>query len=284
MRSARRAALIGLALAALPGPSASAAPERSKAHVLPPRAGISVSVEVVYDGHTGGVATGSAPTVVIAALPGDSGASDAVFASTTSASFSTGVSFDRAACLRRRVGGGWGDTLSFCVAEAEDTTRVAPGPAQERRRVSPEAVARVLADRAMALAPDPRIEVAPAGVGLTGLDSYFWLDQAAPITASAGVGGVIVTAQARPVQYVWDFGDGHDRVTSHPGRPWTRNRPGDIAHMYEGRARYELGVEQIWEARWRIAGGTWRRLGFFSNSDARAYRVRQVVPVLVPDR
>jgi hypothetical protein len=92
----------------------------------------------------------------------------------------------------------------------------------------------------------------------------------------------VVTAEARPVQWVWSFGDGGDAVTTHPGRPWTQRAPGDIAHIYETEGRYRLGLEQVWEARWQVGGGAWRSLGFFSNSAARTYPVREVVPVLVP--
>ncbi|MFN2488844.1 MAG: PKD domain-containing protein [Actinomycetota bacterium] len=194
--------------------------------------------------------------------------------------FSSVESFEPQPCPRRRVGGTWGSTLSFCVS-GPSVRSGASGPGR-RQAASPFSVARILADRALALAPKPRIQVAPARAGLTGLDSYFWLDPSEPIRASAGVGGLVVAAEARPVQYVWDFGDGDERVTSDPGRPWASGRVGSISHLYETRGSYDLSVEQIWEARWRIAGGAWRTLGLFSNSDARAYGVRQVVPVLVP--
>jgi hypothetical protein len=92
-----------------------------------------------------------------------------------------------------------------------------------------------------------------------------------------------VTAQARPVQFVWDFGDGADKVTTTSGRKWKRRRAGNIAHTYETRRHYRIGVEVIWQARWRIGGGAWQPLGYFSNSDARRYRVRQIIAVLTRD-
>lgn len=147
---------------------------------------------------------------------------------------------------------------------------------------SPEELARQAADRAIALAPKPKLRVAPRGVGLAGLPSYFWLAQRPrSISATAGVAGLTVTAQARPIQYVWHFGDGDERVTRHSGRRWGARRPGNIAHVYEARGSKHLSVEVIWEARWRIGAGPWRPLGYFSNSDTRRYPVRQVVAVLV---
>jgi hypothetical protein len=150
---------------------------------------------------------------------------------------------------------------------------------------SPEQLAAIAADRAMDLAQDPALEIAPSRIGLTGLDSFFWLaEEPLPVQATASAGGLSVTAEARPVQYVWDFGDDTDKVTEEPGRPWTRWRDGNVAHMYETRARYEVAVEVVWSARWRIGVGAWEPLGFFSNSDTRPYPVRQMVAMLVRPR
>ncbi|HVF12452.1 MAG TPA: hypothetical protein VNA87_05130 [Actinomycetota bacterium] len=163
-----------------------------------------------------------------------------------------------------------------------------PEIADIRRRPrppSPDEVARRLADRAISLAPQPRLRLAPARRGLTGLPSFFWLaERPRPIEARAGVGGLTVTAQARPVQFIWDFGDGTDLATRDSGRRWTKARQGSIKHTYEGKSRYSVEVEVIWEARWRLGRGGWRSLGYFSNSDTRPYRVRSLISVLVKPR
>lgn len=162
-----------------------------------------------------------------------------------------------------------------------------PGPGRPRRDRGPSlaALVQIAADRAMSLAPTPQLEIAPDGVGLTGLASYFWLAEApGAIMATASAGGTVVTAQALPTQYVWSFGDGSDQVTHTPGRAWTKARPGNIDHTYEARGRYGVGVEVIWQARWSVNDGPWRDLGFFSTADARTYPVRQIIAVLVkPD-
>ena len=125
--------------------------------------------------------------------------------------------------------------------------------------------------------------MAPARVGLTGLESYFWLaGEPQPISATARAGGLSVTAEAAPIQYVWTFGDGADVVTDNPGRPWTRATPGSIGHLYETRGSYDVSVEVVWEARWTTGTGGWQPLGFFSTSDTSTYPVRQVQSRLVP--
>ena len=188
-----------------------------------------------------------------------------------------------------------GGVVRFSVVGGVDChARVTPTrdrPDNERRRrrrapkVSPEQLASIAYDRARSLAPEARLEVTPNGVGLTGLPSYFHLDSPPqPITATASAGGVTVTAAAQPVQYVWDFGDGRNSVTTHSGRPWSRKRPGNVDHLYERVGRYELAVEVIWQAQWRVNGGPWQPLGYFSTSDSRSYPVHQVRSALVRRR
>ena len=143
---------------------------------------------------------------------------------------------------------------------------------------SPQQLAWIAADRAMAVAERPALEIAPSEVGLTGLRSYFWLDHVPPtVYATASVPGVVVTAEARPVRYGWDFGEGPPRTTASIGRAWTRRAPGSISHMFETRGRYSVGVDVVWEARWRVGSGPWMHLGYFSNSARREYPVREMV-------
>jgi hypothetical protein len=136
-------------------------------------------------------------------------------------------------------------------------------------------------DEVRRLAPHPRLAIAPGRIGLTGLESYFWLaEPASPVTATASVPGLRVIAEAAPDHYLWRFEPGADLMTDHPGRPWTETRPGNIGHTYETKGRYDVSVEVVWRARWRIGSGAWRELGFFSTVDSRRYPVREIVPVL----
>ena len=176
-----------------------------------------------------------------------------------------------------------GDCISFVSPTPPEPAR---GARQRRApRPSPEQLAQSAYDRMISLAPRPQLGIAPSRTGLTGLDSYFWIaNDLRPISATAGVPGLTVTAEARPVQYLWNFGDGNDLSTSHPGRPWSPSRPGDVVYLYERKGRYEVVVEVVWAARWRANGGPWRDLGYFSNTDSAPYPVREMIPVLVRRR
>lgn len=174
---------------------------------------------------------------------------------------------------------GVGDCVSFVSPPPVPNRPERPG---RRPRPSAESLAQSAYERVVELAPRPALDVAPGRVGLTGLPSYFWVgNDLAPVTASASAGGVTVTATARPAQYRWDFGDGTDRTTNHGGRAWTKRNPGNVGHLYETKGRYEPSVTLTWVASWRINGGPWQPLGYFSTTGSVQYPVREVRAVLV---
>ncbi|HJR44868.1 MAG TPA: hypothetical protein VJ927_04630 [Actinomycetota bacterium] len=184
------------------------------------------------------------------------------------------------------MGRGSGDSV---ISLDQTACRTSPPDADDidarERLPSPSELAWIAADRAMRVAEWPQLQVAPRRAGLTGLRSYFWLDRRPrPVTASASVPGMVVTAFATPERFVWDFGDGPVRATTHVGRPWTRRRAGSIGHLYETRGTYALGLEVVWRASWQINGGAWRHLGYFTNGDEARYPVRQMVAMLTRRR
>ena len=131
-------------------------------------------------------------------------------------------------------------------------------------------------DRVIELVAAPELEIAPSEIGLTGLETYVWIDEPRPVGVTAAAGGTTVEARAYPTQYLWDWGDGNDTLTYGSGRAWSEYSPGTIEHVYETIGRYELSVEVVWEAQWRINGGGWQALGLFSLRDGVDYPVRQV--------
>ena len=176
-----------------------------------------------------------------------------------------------------------GDCISFVSPEPVRPPR--RGNDRRPPRPSPEALAQSAYDRVISLAPQPELNVAPSRVGLTGLPSYFWVgNDLRPVVATAGVRGLTVTAEARPVRYLWDFADGTTRQTQHGGRPWTTARRGNVGHLYETKGRYEPTVTVVWAARWRVNGGAWNDLGYFSTTGSAEYPVREMISVLVRRR
>jgi hypothetical protein len=187
-----------------------------------------------------------------------------------------------------------GISLSDVLYEAATADCVAfAAPSPVRRNGAPrdgdlDSVEELLAiaqDEAVALAEQPQLVLDPARRGITGLRSFFWLARTPQsVSATAEVPGLSVTAEAFPIRYIWDFGDGSRKSTTHAGRPWTRKRPGNVGHMYEVKGSYDVGVEVVWQARWRTGGGAWQPLGYFITADSHAYRVREVRPGLTRSR
>lgn len=186
------------------------------------------------------------------------------------------------------VPAGSSDCMSFVVLPSGNPAPTAPtkpakgnggnGGGSQPEPPSYAQLAQLISDRVIALAPEPSIAVAPNEIGLTGLESFFWLeDPLASVTATAQAPGITVSATAIPLRYEWSFGDGGALTTEGAGRPWRAGRPGDIAHLYETKGRYDVGVTVVWAARWQVGDGPSQPLGFFATSAARAYPVREVV-------
>ena len=128
-------------------------------------------------------------------------------------------------------------------------TLVGPGGAPGGPALDPGAIAASVADR-LPLSPG-RIHRSPNVTGLTGTDSWFWLEpapRAQELTVT--LAGETVTVMAEPGAVGWRFGDGADR-SGGPGRPYRPGTPpeGAIVHTYEtrclpgdqGRNPYVLG-------------------------------------------
>lgn len=168
---------------------------------------------------------------------------------------------------------------------APDIRELLDRAARPGAHVDPQQLAYAALDRALALAPRPDMRLAPSEVGLTGLRTYIWFTtRPETITAEASVPGMTVTAQAIPTNFVWDFGEGPPMQTRHHGRAWTKRRPGNIAHMYETRGRYDVSATIVYSARWNVNGGPWQPLGYFVTSDSQMYPVRPVEGRLVRTR
>jgi len=128
-------------------------------------------------------------------------------------------------------------------------TLVGAGGGPGAPALDPGAIAASVADR-LVLLPG-RIRTSPSATGLTGADSWFWLDpapRAEELTVS--LAGETVTVTAEPSAVEWGFGDGAN-LKGGAGMPY---RPGPpppdaVVHLYEtrclpgdpGRDPYVLG-------------------------------------------
>jgi hypothetical protein len=127
---------------------------------------------------------------------------------------------------------------------------------------SPE---RAACSRALAAPPMPgwaelavRVAANPGGIGLVGLDSWFWLDPAPRVvTIHETSGGTDYAITATPVSATWDFGDGRGADlagASAYGRPYPQ--PSTVTHVFEAHSQpgYRVQASVRYAVSWTAAG------------------------------
>lgn len=142
--------------------------------------------------------------------------------------------------------------------------------------VDPAALAREVRDHL----PVPGIQISSnPRRGLVGLKSWFWLEGGGqPLADSLSRFGVRVDVEARPISYRWEFGDGTEKTTTSPGRPYPHRS--SVTHLYERSSAefeqgYRVSVTTVFDVRWRTNGGRWRVLPGISRTSERFYRVAE---------
>lgn len=126
-------------------------------------------------------------------------------------------------------------------------------------RLADEAIARLaLAGPDIGLAPDP------SKTGLVGLPVWMWTKVApttwGPLSATASLPGISVTATARATRIVWSMGDGQEVTCEGPGTPYTRSEGQTTSptcgYVYsrssagEPDAAYTVTATTTWEIQW----------------------------------
>ncbi|MDG4833013.1 hypothetical protein O7627_27450 [Solwaraspora sp. WMMD1047] len=111
----------------------------------------------------------------------------------------------------------------------------------------------------------------PDGAGLVGLPIWMWTEVTpqtwGPITATASVPGLSVTARGNATRITWDMGDGSRKVCHNPGTAYDRGRHGAAASPtcgYDGYqrssrnqpgGRYQVTAVTTWHVEWWMVGG-----------------------------
>lgn len=148
-------------------------------------------------------------------------------------------------------------------------------PQRGGRAIDPVVLARRVRDQLPTTAP---VISSNPQRGLVGLKTWFWIEGAAEVSDSLKAFSRRVDVKARPVKYVWEFGDGAEKTTSSPGRPYPRRSP--VTHVYErssaayGRG-YPVTVTVVLKVRWRVDGGGWRPLPSISRLGELRYFVAE---------
>ncbi len=142
-----------------------------------------------------------------------------------------------------------------------DLEHWAPKPAATPRDVALEA-AKAIHLSAPALRMSPGADT-PQWVNFP---TFLWTDSAAwrPLSATASVPGLSVSATATPVRLTWEMGDGSTVACAGPGTPFTDATPAtasspDCGHVYrraadsEPSGKFTVRATETWRVTW--AGG-----------------------------
>jgi hypothetical protein len=125
--------------------------------------------------------------------------------------------------------------------------------------------------------PGGEIGAVPEVRGLANLDSFFFVRGATQPPVDLQVGGSVVHAEFRVVEYRWAFGDGQGLVTTGPG---TEGLDSEVRTAFRRRGFYRVGVTVMWTAEAFLDG---RRVGQVDDLVSRArttYPVAEVRTIL----
>jgi hypothetical protein len=132
--------------------------------------------------------------------------------------------------------------------------------------------------------PDATVRVSPEGRGLTGLESWFWVDgYTGTVRDAVDELGVHVEVEAVPASVRWSFGDGT------PAQPGTLGvaapARSDVVHTFEQRSRASsIRASVRLEVRYRVDGEAWQALDPVFRIAARTYPVAESRAALVAPR
>jgi hypothetical protein len=173
---------------------------------------------------------------------------------------------------RTEAGAEAGTGTHWAGCEPADTAAPPPGaPPVDRDAVLRQAVISLL------VTPG-KVGVLP-GRALTGLETFFWVDEIGPRSTPEGGGPFGMTITAWPVGYRWEFGDGAS-MTGGPGNP-DAPRSSEISHVYQRGGRLEARVVVLWAGSASSDAGTQPVPGPFTTTAAVPVQVDQIRSRLV---
>ena len=109
--------------------------------------------------------------------------------------------------------------------------------------------------------PTPVIRANPTGDQLVNLPTWLWLDRASwgPVSATAAVPGVSVTATAKPTSVSWSMGEGGSVSCAGAGSAFSagtdpRSASPDCGYTYRAAGSFSVRATVHWSVSWSGAG------------------------------
>ena len=152
------------------------------------------------------------------------------------------------------------------------------------RRETPLSLSRIaLSDLRSRALVTPEATLSPPHRGIVNLETWLAVADPGPITVTAEVPGLSVTATAEIETTTWDMGNGDTVVCDGVGTPWTDgtdpSTPAPCGYTYTARSTEPLQVTATltWRASWQASDGTTGDLGTVDSAAfATAYPVHEI--------
>lgn len=182
-----------------------------------------------------------------------------------------------------------------CLPDEEPADDAPPGPAITAIQLAERATGQIRLPKTSAeIRPMMTFEDGTRG-GITGLPMWLWVDADRwnqDLRARVEAGPAWVEAEARPLEQVWDFGDGNTITCHGPGTPYQHGMDAlegspDCGHKYtrtsqsQSNGAYTVRVSVVWQISWVGSGNTAGELEPIYMSDAITYTVKQARAQLV---
>ncbi|MBI0293238.1 hypothetical protein JBE04_01685 [Streptomyces sp. PRKS01-29] len=164
---------------------------------------------------------------------------------------------------------------------------------KHKRQVPVEVVVRQAIEKLRL--PKPVIRTSPDedDVQVVGVPTWMWVQRStwAPVTQTAEVPGLRVTATASPRRAVWSMGEGGLVTCTGPGTPYSQNfRPEEpspdcgyiyrMASLTEVGREFKISVQVTWDVEWHGGGQSGRVPGLVITAE-RPLAVDEVQAVVV---
>lgn len=129
--------------------------------------------------------------------------------------------------------------------------------------ITPEELARRAREQLAIRYPEPRTSPAISIDQIVGIETWMWIDAAVwqPVTSTAAIPGLSISATATPQRVTWQMGDGATVVCEGPGTPYDDSREfseqsSDCTHTYQRRGAHTASATVEWSVEWRASDGS----------------------------
>lgn len=147
-----------------------------------------------------------------------------------------------------------------------------------------------LAEQALAdlILPEPAVAASPplTSPHLVGLATWLWIEDWAPVSATASLGGTAATVTADPTAVNWDMGDGTVHVCPGPGTAYGTTDRTDCAHVWRDRSTataagtFPVTATVDWHVTWTATNGATGDLGTLTSATTAAVTVVEAQAVI----